>query len=90
MIDTVVLTLNKSDFILTNPEKFTPVAQWVFNSALSFHVIQSKQNPTKKELLCGIYKPRLTLSHRSNTGTVLRIELSLSKLLFRNKFIELQ
>lgn len=54
----------------------------------------SKQNPTKKELLKGIYKPRLTLSHRINTKGIrdiaLKIELSLPKLLFGNNFAELR
>jgi hypothetical protein len=51
------------------------------------------QNPTKGELKGGIYKPRLTLSHRFNCSTrheeTLAIELSLPKLIFSNNFDEL-
>lgn len=40
--------------------------------------MQSKQNPTKKELRSGIYKPRLTIGHRINahgSQVMLKIEL---------------
>ena len=52
------------------------------------------QNPTKTELLNGIYKPRLTLTKRFNCSkrfeSTLSIELSLPKLLFGNNFDELK
>lgn len=52
------------------------------------------QNPTKTELLSGIYKPRLTLTKRFNASgrfeETLSIELSLPKLLYKNNFDELQ
>ena len=63
--------------------------------------ILSKQNPTKKELALGIYKPRLTLLQHpyfakaskgkptSTLKTLLKIELSLPKLFFGNNFEEL-
>lgn len=51
------------------------------------------QNPTKSELLRGIYKPRLTITNRFNTfgrsEWTLSIELSLPKLLYGNNFDEL-
>jgi hypothetical protein len=51
------------------------------------------QNPTKSELLRGVYKPRLTITNRFNTfgrsEWTLSIELSLPKLLYRNNFDEL-
>lgn len=51
------------------------------------------QNPTKTELSNGIYKPRLTLTKRFNTSgyfeETLSVELSLTKLLFKNNFDEL-
>lgn len=61
---------------------------------LQYRSIISKQNGTKKELLNGIYKPHLTLAyHRGLQGVVeplLKIELSLPKLVYGNNFNELQ
>ena len=51
------------------------------------------QNPTKSELLSGIYKPRLTITNRFNTygrsEWTMSIELSLPKLIYGNNFDEL-
>lgn len=95
MVDTIVLLLTKDMFIVTDPDKFQPSASWIQSpSALKSRLIQSKQNPTKKELRTGIYKPRLTLSQRMNHlgqySIVLKIEVSLPKLFFGNNFEELQ
>lgn len=61
---------------------------------LKYHSIVSKQNPTKKELLKGIYKPHLTLAYCRNIQGIieplLKIELSLPKLIYGNNFKELQ
>lgn len=92
MIDTVIIILSKGVFQITNPEAFKPSAKWASDSR-TVAGIRSKQNPTKKELLEGIYKPRLTLTNRakSKEGSelILKIELSLPKLLFGNNFTEL-
>lgn len=93
MIDTVVLMLLQGSFQITDPDKFLPSARWITNSGSSaVHGIQSKQNPTKKELLAGIYKPRLTLrtSLRNPKEIILKIELSLPKLFYGNNFQELK
>lgn len=92
MIDTIVLTLSKDTFKITVPELFTPSAHWVLSEL--DRSITSKQNPSKTELKSSIYKPRLTLGQRKNTNgereVMLKIELSLPKLLLRNNFDELQ
>lgn len=92
MVDTVILILHKDMFKIGAPEAFSPSAKWVANSPTSL-AIRSKQNPTKKELQAGIYKPRLTLTNRIKpTGGVeliLKVEFSLPKLLFGNNFDEL-
>ena len=94
MIDTVVLILSEDMYQISEPDKFTPSAKWVYSSSKDLRGIQSKQNPTKKELLNGIYKPKLTLSSRVNIfGSYeisLKVELSLSKLFFGNNFNELR
>jgi hypothetical protein len=93
MLDTVILTLPSHMFIINDPEAFTPTAFWALQGKF-VRGIQSKQNPTKKELKQGIYKPRLTiLSRFSITGSqesVLKIEVSLPKLMFGNNFNELR
>ena len=90
MIDTIVLTLSKTDFTITDPSRFVPNAQWALEAMSFNHRLQSKQNPTKKELRQGLYKPILTLYNRNASGPFLRIELSLPKLFFGNNFSELQ
>ncbi len=94
MIDTIAITLTKIQFQITDPEKFTHSADWALEDRIKSIRIVSKQNPTKKELLKGIYKPKLTLAYRSNPagalGIILRIELSLPKLAFGNNFNELR
>lgn len=111
MIDTIVLLLTQDLFEITNPDLFTPSARWVYFAKASkteindknyaLRGISSKQNPTKKELAQGIYKPRLSLLRRpyfakaskgkpsATPKTLLKIELSLPKLLFGNNFEEL-
>jgi hypothetical protein len=94
---------------ITEPDKFKPSASWAYfakaskariltnqhkEDRLKYCSIVSKQNPTKKELLKGIYKPHLTLAyHRNIQGIVeplLKIELSLPKLMYGNNFNELR
>jgi hypothetical protein len=99
MIDTIVLSLTPEMYQISDPDKFKPSAHWALLSQnkenrVRYHSIVSKQNATKKELLNGIYKPHLTLAyHRNIQGVVeplLKIELSLPKLLYGNNFNELQ
>ena len=92
MIDTVVLLLSSNTFTVRNPDKFVPNARWITNlNPSAVHGMQSKQNPTKKELAAGIYKPRLTLFYSfPHKEVMLKIELSLPKLFFGNNFQELK
>lgn len=91
MIDTIVITLNQYSYKITNPDQFRPSANLIWQTDTG---VQARQNPTTKELYSGIYKPRLTLSYcRNNFGIrepMLKIELSLPKLIFGNNFAELQ
>ncbi|HEX4068537.1 MAG TPA: hypothetical protein VHX42_00405 [Candidatus Babeliales bacterium] len=92
MIDTIILTLTDDSFEIIDPDLFTPSACWITNNHTLRGII-SKQNPTKKELAAGCYKPRLSLFRQpsafSTPKTLLKIELSLPKLLFGNNFQEL-
>lgn len=89
MIDTIKLTLDNNMFNITDIGLFQKDKM---NSARGFFSLV--QNPTKSELLNGIYKPRLTLQKRFNVSgrfePTLSIELSLPKLLYRNNFEELE
>ena len=91
MIDTIVFTLTKDKFQIIHPDKFQPSAKLLLSQ--HSYTIQAKQNPTRKELLKGEYKPRLTLQKRINIqglfDLVLKAELSLPKLLFGNNVDEL-
>ena len=73
MIDTIVLTLSQDTFQINDSDRFTPSyfakATKDGSARINFsavHGMRSKQGPTKKELLDGIYKPRLTLTHRTS------------------------
>ena len=100
MIDTIVLSLIPEMYQISEPDKFKPSAHYVLlasknkEARMQYSSITYKQNGTKKELLNGIYKPHLTLAyHRGIQGVVellLKIELSLPKLLYGNNFNELQ
>src|SRR3989344_2227113 len=96
MLDTLVLTLSKNMYYISEPDRFEPSAKLILgdNTSLgSRGYFPAKQNPSKRELQNGFYKPRLTLTNRFNhTGNreaTLKIELSLPKLLFGNNFDEL-
>ncbi|MFH1253835.1 MAG: hypothetical protein V1646_00195 [bacterium] len=96
MIDTVILILDSENFQIIEPDKFDPSASWILSNksiAGKNGYIFAKQNPTKKEFRAGIYKPRLTLTKRCfQAGFVitLKIECSLTKLLYGNNFDELE
>lgn len=99
MLDTIALSLNQTEFEITDMAKFSPSAQGLY--ALPFYGLGARanfscyQNPTKSELAAGNYKPRLTLTKRkSHAGTgyaiTLRCEFSAPKLLLGNNFSELR
>lgn len=98
MIDTIVITLNRNQFTVLEPEKFTPHAMQVFDLTRSGYecgkrgFVSCTQSATAKEKRAGIYKPRLTLTKRRQGKKyviTLRVEFSGPKLLFGNNFDEL-
>jgi len=97
MIDTIVLTIPKDKYIILDHDKFNPSTRGFFEPPYydlgSRSNFSSKQNPTKKELLGGIYKPRLTVTKRIRKGYFdipLKIEFSIPKLIYGNNFNEIQ
>jgi len=97
MIDTVVLTIPKNKYIILDHDKFSPPTRGFFEKPYyrlgSRSNFKCVQNPTKKELSRGIYKPRLTITKRVRKGGYvypLRIEFSIPKLIFSNNFDEVK
>src|SRR5262249_9425762 len=97
MLDTVVLTLDRRQFEVLQPERFSPSAKgllvppyYPLGARGNFACVQ---NPTKADLQGGRYLPRLTLAKRkipSGFALTLRIEFSAPKLVFGNNFDELE
>lgn len=95
MIDTIVLTLQPDQFSIFDHSRFSPSSIGLFQAPYyklghrsNFKCVQ---NPTSEELKQGIYKPRLTVTRRMGRMaciTVLRVEFSISKLIFGNNFDE--
>jgi hypothetical protein len=97
MLDTVVLTLDRRQFEVLQPERFSPSAKGLL--AAPYYPLGARgnfacvQNPTKADLQGGRYLPRLTLAKRkipSGFALTLRIEFSAPKLVFGNNFDELE
>jgi cell fate (sporulation/competence/biofilm development) regulator YmcA (YheA/YmcA/DUF963 family) len=86
----------QNEFQLLDYERFSPSARGLFQSPfypLNGGSFRCTQNPSKKEFLAGIYKPRLTLTKRMKNkdfSVDLRIEFSAPKLLLGNNFEELE
>jgi len=97
MIDTIVLTIPRYKYIILDHDRFSPSTKGLLESPYyslgSRSNFSCKQNPTKTELLKGIYKPRLTITKRIRKGYFeipLRIEFSIPKLMYGNNFDEIQ
>lgn len=92
MIDTIVLYAKSNQFRILEPEKFKILGggQKEGNHGYVVYI----QNHTKDELRRGIYKPRLSLTKRyvgkEGIQDLLKIEMSLPKLLFGNNFQEVE
>ena len=96
MIDTIVLTLNQSDFKITNHNRFTPSTKSLIKRYKTTQGYKGKsthiQYPTKEERRNGIIKPALTVYQdirKSGPEIFLKIEVSLSKLFLGNNIEEL-
>ena len=97
MIDTIVLTIPEDKYTILDHDKFSPSTKGLFESPYVRLGARSNfkctQNPTKTELLKGIYKPRLTVTKRIRKGHFdipLKIEFSIPKLIYGNNFDEIQ
>jgi hypothetical protein len=96
MLDTIALTLDRQQFEVLDPDRFSPSARgalmppyYKLGARGNFSCVL---NPTKSDLAAGHYGPRLTLVRRKVRGgfaLTLRIEFSAPKLIFGNNFDEL-
>lgn len=96
MIDTVSLRFEPKQFSVTRYDEFTPCAADLFIAPFARMgkggYLKRTQNPIRKELKAGIYKPRLTLIKRMikhEAKVFLYVEFSVPKLLFGNNLEEL-
>ena len=88
--DTVVLIIEKDKFEIKDLDSFTPSASLVFRSR-NCGTVSSYQNPSKKDLGEHNFKPCLTLTKSPRVGgmsTILKISMSLPKLIKGNNFEE--
>ena len=95
MIDTVILSIPQGKFQILNHDRFTPSSLGLFQYPYYKvgRFFKCVQNPTKKEMKNGFYRPRLTLTKAIRSGGYqidLKIEYSVPKLFFGNNFEELQ
>lgn len=89
MIDTIILTIPREMFEITNPERWDPPATWLHDEKRlgGRGSITCKYNRTDKEKRLG-YGPTLTLTKRYVTGgyqTKLKVQVSLAKLFFNGQ-----
>lgn len=96
MIDTVTIRLNEHQFNIIDYNRFSPNCHNFFYPPYarfgSRGYVDAYQNPTKKEMLEGNYKPQLTLRKKWGQHQpliYLYVQFSAPKLLFGNNFDEL-
>jgi hypothetical protein len=96
MIDTIVLSLTQDQFQILDHNRFNPstvgLFEYPYTRMGSRAFIKSVQNPTKKEMKSGFYRPRLTVIKAIRNGGYaieMKIEFSIPKLVFGNNFDEL-
>lgn len=94
MLDTIAINLQRDEFAIHHPERFTPHAGALTNPLFGDGgMVKCIYNPTKKEKAQG-YLPRLTLFKKPfgdwANAVWLKIEFSAPKLVFGNNFEELR
>ena len=87
MLDTVILELKIDIACITDFSKFGTTKETIINCPSYF--AKWVNNPLKRDWDAGIYKPRLTLNKRAGKF-FLRIEFSVSNLLFKNNLEEVE
>ncbi|MFH1564328.1 MAG: hypothetical protein ABIC82_00560, partial [bacterium] len=86
MLDTIILTIPKQCYSITDYKKFHTTKEAMEYFGVGYACF--KNNPTKEDKDIGIYKPCLTIFRRG-AGLDLQIQFSAPKLLFNNNLDEL-
>jgi hypothetical protein len=94
MLDTIAINLQRDEFTIHHPERFTPHAGALTNPLFGDGgMVKCYYNPTQKEKVQG-YLPRLTLYKKPygphSESVWMKIEFSAPKLVFGNNFEELR
>ena len=94
MLDTIAINLQRYDYAIHAPERFTPHAGALTNPLFGDGgIVKCYYNPTKKEKAQG-YLPRITVFKKPfgdyASAVWMKIEFSAPKLMFGNNFEELQ
>lgn len=90
MLDTIILMVEQGNYDILDYRKFGMTEIEFFEKPMTFK--KYVNNPTAKDKLKGIYKPRLTLIKRidkKGLERLLKIEFSAPKLIFGNNLDEL-
>lgn len=85
MIDTIALTIPFRNLTILNKRRFNNLSK---DNNKMFYKITI--NPTKKDLLQGIYLPRVTATRRKYGNDTLRVEFSAPKMLYGNNLKEIK
>lgn len=93
MLDTIAINLQRDDYIIHKPERFTPHVGALTNPLFGDGgILKCYYNPTKKEKAQG-YLPRITVFKKPfgdyASAVWMKIEFSAPKLVFGNNFEEL-
>jgi len=93
MLDTIAINLQRDDYTIHSPERFTPHAGALTNPLFGDGgIVKCYYNPTKKEKAQG-YLPRITVFKKPfgdyASAVWMKIEFSAPKLIFGNNFEEL-
>lgn len=90
MIDTIILTIPKMGYYITDHSKFDPSTEHIERARGFFRCYN---NPTAADRNTGNYKPRLTAMKRFSRNGIeypLKIEFSAAKILFNNNLDEVE
>ncbi len=87
MLDTIILTISRGGYLITDHNKFSPSTERMLdNPKFLFKYVN---NPTADDKKRGIYKPRLTIMKRGSSFDM-KVEFSAPKLLYGNNLDELE
>lgn len=92
MLDTVILTIPKEDYLILEPNRFQPSANILINNP-SLYLVKCMNNPTEQDKKT-FYRPRMTIMRRPSNSPKeympLKVEFSAPKMLYQNNVDEIE